>query len=1569
MTFMYLRDPAVVPGGGEGGLDVVFVAEGDLWGTSVGASPDAPPTAVRRLTDAPGVCMNPLVRPDGAHVVFSCTANGTTELRCVSIKGGACYRLTHLGRNARPVAWLPIVSQKSICGWMLIFSISNHTEIDGPTLHAVELDHDSCQPVPGKLRPVELNLGPASHLFVTPCPYEASLGDTSRDSMHFNIVIARHIDDAANGNWKGYAGGRSGELFLAEGSISRAALAENMTTMQWREWLGNLRYSKVALDPPCPISSPCVIGASGLTSVLFVSPGASRASWDAPCSRGQVRLLKLHGTPDDRAGTHEVVELASLDSKGDAAFWPRCLHASGMKESQRWRFVFTAGGELHHGMFSAGDVSCSQANSVHCANVDWVEWRRALSRHGPNIAAASDHLVDMSLDARGMSVVATFDDGSAYALGPFEGPAVSLAASSGDEEAPPSALCAAGVLAHLYDGDRVVLCTDATGEYDLEVHYLSLPLSSQEWDEEPDDSSDDDENSDDDGGGGGKKRKGGKDGKSHEKARAKPPTRHPNDILAQRRRRLHISPTMLGRPMYLACSPQAPLVAVANHRGELLLVDVDAPEVSKVSTHPQQCRCRVADVCRASPRDGIFDLVWSPCGTYLAYAKVIAYGSEVSAIFILDVRSGVCTRVTNPVLGDRSPSFDPGGKWLYFLGARDFRPMPNLLAGAEPSYAYGRMERPYVIPLSGSLNPLFPPLRPVHDDGDDDDDEEDDFETDSEDDDSDDDDDDDDDGEDFDPPDPITVNLDGICDRAMALPVTCGRYGRLVALENDKCMYTVHAMHDSSSAVGTDGGVLEADEDDGDAALGALLKYDMYRRKVTVLFGSGVSDVSLSMDGLTMLVWRSGDADEDSASSPTGHDVAGGGACLHKTSWYSGEEGWSLLVLPAGKKDSETPDDDEDGDPDPSFPGRESGLIDLDGRIALDLEPVPHFRRALRDAWRRVRDDGAWHSWLGDGDALSRSMASLQVSSSSTDKSRTYPPWWDDVYTRYQALSVQCATDGDVNDVILEMLAEAGASHVTLTDEQGSDASDFRSSWSRRAFDQAAAPDLGVDMIWDAEHSGYRVISVARGDSWSLAGGGCLAHGTEVMVNSSGSDDPVMRSTKKLVALHSKGKDSARGSGGGVRVGDVLLAVNGMRLTARRSPEMVLMGWTDGASAGTSAGSAEILLEVLRSHSLPQLQAAREASKAAATSHASSQETTGSSSNSAKKKAKKAAAERKKQAAALARLSDPSEHSVFLRTPMPRASAVANARWRDVIDRRANLVASRTNGVVLYVPLHEDMEGGGFAELTRALHRPTVDGQGRVFDATFARALLVDVRGNVGGHVSASVLSALRAWRKPWGIEGVEATAVSTLPNRSCLAAAAAGLAGGGGGDKAPPTDLPSGVDAPSPDEGVIVLLMDANTGSDAEVLCASARRCGAANAVIGETPSYGGVLGYDAEPEVGVGLSLMVASVGCRLIGKDVENRGVQPDVLLSPSDPGMYFQDDVVGDPVLIQAVDVTSKLLSAQTSIMSDAQLQAVTAICGDRLVPVGGQCSREREMKEEDSKWDFTVWRRLHEEQEM
>ena len=165
----------------------------------------------------------------------------------------------------------------------------------------------------------------------------------------------------------------------------------------------------------------------------------------------------------------------------------------------------------------------------------------------------------------------------------------------------------------------------------------------------------------------------------------------------------------LGRVVELAVSPKAPKLAVANHRNELLLVDLGsgAPAVTVLDT---------------SMFGAMSDLVFSADGAWLAYACPDV-GAQIdsagrTAIKIADVATGAVHKVVERVLRDEGPSFDPDGKYLYFVGHREFNPVYDELH-FDLNFPTGA--RPYAVALRADVPaPFVPEAKPLVEGGEDD---------------------------------------------------------------------------------------------------------------------------------------------------------------------------------------------------------------------------------------------------------------------------------------------------------------------------------------------------------------------------------------------------------------------------------------------------------------------------------------------------------------------------------------------------------------------------------------------------------------------------------------------------------------------------------------------------------------------------------------------------------------------------------------------------------------------------------------------------------------------------------
>ena len=194
--------------------------------------------------------------------------------------------------------------------------------------------------------------------------------------------------------------------------------------------------------------------------------------------------------------------------------------------------------------------------------------------------------------------------------------------------------------------------------------------------------------------------------------------------------------------------------------------------------------------------------------------------------------------------------------------------------------------------------------------------------------------------------------------------------------------------------------------------------------------------------------------------------------------------------------------------------------------------------------------------------------------------------------------------------------------------------------------------------------------------------------------------------------------------------------------------------------------------------------------------------------------------------------------------------------------RRA-FVADRSDGRLgyLHVP---DMVASGWAQLHRDLRRETArDG------------LILDVRGNSGGHTSQLVVEKLARRVIGWDV-----------PRHR--------------------QPFPYPDDAP---RGPVVALADEHSGSDGDIVTAAIKRLGI-GPVVG-TRTWGGVIGIDGRYRLVDGTRVTQPRYASWFddTGWEVENRGVDPDieVVITP-------QDHAAGrDPQLERAVDLALERLA--------------------------------------------------------
>ncbi|MEO6564465.1 MAG: S41 family peptidase, partial [Casimicrobiaceae bacterium] len=215
-------------------------------------------------------------------------------------------------------------------------------------------------------------------------------------------------------------------------------------------------------------------------------------------------------------------------------------------------------------------------------------------------------------------------------------------------------------------------------------------------------------------------------------------------------------PWDIGRVVAMTAAPRGSLVAISNHRNEVIVGDVDTG-VMHVADRSDYMRTE--------------DLAWSPDGAWLAYQSWTS--ARHCAIKLHEVATTTSTLVTQPDFRDYSPAFDPAGKYLYFLSVRTFDPVYD---SVQFELSFPRAARPYLIALQADGTPPFDAAprgfeRSGKRDNKDDKDEKVDQ-------------------KDSDAPTVTRVDIAGIAARVAPFPVHESRYGQIAGVAGNKVVWT-----------------------------------------------------------------------------------------------------------------------------------------------------------------------------------------------------------------------------------------------------------------------------------------------------------------------------------------------------------------------------------------------------------------------------------------------------------------------------------------------------------------------------------------------------------------------------------------------------------------------------------------------------------------------------------------------------------------------------------------------------------------------------------------------------------
>lgn len=150
----------------------------------------------------------------------------------------------------------------------------------------------------------------------------------------------------------------------------------------------------------------------------------------------------------------------------------------------------------------------------------------------------------------------------------------------------------------------------------------------------------------------------------------------------------------MGRAIALEVSPTANQIVISNHRHELILINLDNQR-SSILDH--------------SDYRHIEGFSWSPDGQWVAYG--CAETQQTYSIKICNIGDGQVYCLTPPRFRDVRPSFDPEGKFIYFLSMREFNPVYDSIFF---DLNFPRGIRPFLISLKADTpSPFISTPRPL----------------------------------------------------------------------------------------------------------------------------------------------------------------------------------------------------------------------------------------------------------------------------------------------------------------------------------------------------------------------------------------------------------------------------------------------------------------------------------------------------------------------------------------------------------------------------------------------------------------------------------------------------------------------------------------------------------------------------------------------------------------------------------------------------------------------------------------------------------------------------------------
>jgi tricorn protease len=262
-------------------------------------------------------------------------------------------------------------------------------------------------------------------------------------------------------------------------------------------------------------------------------------------------------------------------------------------------------------------------------------------------------------------------------------------------------------------------------------------------------------------------------------------------------------------------------------------------------------------VIDSSTKAEINEYVWSADGRWLAYTKMM--DNDYTAIGVYDTKTGIGTTLSHGTTNDNSPTWDPKGRWLYFVSERTTNP---LLGNRDFDVVEAKNSKLYLAVLKQDdkdpmANLAGMPPDPDDKKGDDAKKEKEKKGADNK----------NGDGKNGDKKDeekkapPVEIDVTGLFARVVELPgVPIGNYFGLAATE--KTLFYLSAPVR---------GMVE-EQEGGDTPQATLMAYDL-EKKESKTFTEGVNRYALAKDGKIAVTKKKGEIYVVDAGSPPGSEI------------------------------------------------------------------------------------------------------------------------------------------------------------------------------------------------------------------------------------------------------------------------------------------------------------------------------------------------------------------------------------------------------------------------------------------------------------------------------------------------------------------------------------------------------------------------------------------------------------------------------------------------------------------------------------------------------------------------